>query len=320
MYNNDLNINAIIPPKYKTNTNVNTQIIIGFNRELNQKTILDSFVILKDEEMLFDVESSVIDFKKYKHVEGSVTYQDKSIIFTPKNQLYKNSRYIIYIKKNSICDITGKYLKSDFISVFDTEILASDIKCEVIYPPNNSILEKLDNIEVTEIDSAKYIIQISKVKTFDVVSLELVKDTNIITEDFNLGDGLYYIRAKSLNGDFGETSSFSLKSYRDTTPVADDITDDYIYIPIDENELKILENALDKQIDVHLQTNVVYMKFNKIIPLEDIDFYESNLIGTITDLDDYDIIEEHGEVDGSFVVVHNEEEEITYVFYVPDSV
>ena len=59
------------------------------------------------------------------------------------------------------------------------------------------------------------------------------------------------------------------------------------------------------------------MKLKGIVELEDIDFYESFLVGESND-DDVNITS-HEQVDGSFSVVHDEEKLETYVIFTPIS-
>ena len=59
------------------------------------------------------------------------------------------------------------------------------------------------------------------------------------------------------------------------------------------------------------------MEFKGIVELEDIDFYESFLVGESND-DDINIAS-HEQVDGSFTVVHDEEKLKTYVVFTPNS-
>lgn len=315
-----LNVLSIIPANYKANVNVNTQIIIEFNTDLDKSTIVDCFALLEDTERCYIVGNN-INFTKYKFVKGSVHYHDKVITFTPSEQLNKNSRYILYIKPNVVRDVFGKTLRNKFISIFDVESTPHDIKCDVILPTDNSIVGYLDKVELSpSLDTnAKYLIQIAKTSTFETTVYEEIENSNIVEKDFGIGDGLYYIRAKSLNGDYGNTVCFSVRTFINTTPVDDDVDEMFIYRPVIEDEVKLLEQ-FPTGINIKPQTNALYIKFKGIIPLEEIDFYESNLIGQLSDSDDADSITEHGEVDGSFVVVYDEEKILTYVFYIPTSI
>lgn len=312
-----LNVLSVIPSGYKTNVNVNTQILIEFNIDLDKTTIVESFALLEDIERCY-TPGDEIDFTKFNFIKGGVHYHKKVITFTPSEQLKKNSRYILYVKPNAVRDIFGKSLIQKYVSIFDTESTSHDVNCDISFPVTNSIIDSLDKVECTEIPEANYLIQISKTSTFETKVYESIESSNVIEKDFGLGDGLYYIRAKSLNGDFGEAVSFSVMSYRNTTPTDDDIDEMYIYRPVEDEEVKLLEQ-FPLGVNVNTKTNVLYMKFQGIVPIEEIDFYESSLIGILSDDDDADTLVEHGEVEGSFIVVHDEEELQTYVFYIPVS-
>ena len=66
----------------------------------------------------------------------------------------------------------------------------------------------------------------------------------------------------------------------------------------------------------------MYMKFNKLIPLSTIDFYEAEIYGKFLDEDDQfndNSVIEHGELAGTFTVVYDDKESETYIFFTPTS-
>ena len=309
-----LRVESILPSSYKTNVDQNTQIILEFNSDLDTKTIIGNFIILEDKNISYI--NGEIDTAKYEIVEGMVTYKDKSIIFTPKVQLNKNSRYIIKINKGSIKDILGRTLLADYVSFFDTGSKEYIKPCNILEPLSNSVMETIDKVVLDDLSSSKYIIQISKNPTFENAVIDIVVDSNIHEEQITLKDGLYYMRAKAVNGDFGDSTVVIIKSQINTPATDNDYDEDYIYEPIDE-ELELLYN-FPEGASVHEKTNLIYMKFNKIVPIEEIDFYESTLVGELSDEEDIDSISEHGEIDGSYTVVYDEENNETYIFFIPE--
>lgn len=307
---------SIIPEKFKTNVDINTEISIYFNSELDTSTIIGNIYVLEDKK--FNYTSGDIKLEDYNIVDGNLTYKDKSIIFTPRNQLNVNSRYIIYIPKDGIRDILGNVTIVNFISYFSTESFQAYAKCEILYPVNNITITSLDKISISDLDSPKYLVQISKIKTFDNLVHEEIVDTATIEKKYNIGDGLYFIRAKAINGEFGDPSVFTIKSHENTIPTDQDLDEDFIWEEYVEEPKTFLEAfPANDSIGINEKTNVLYMKFNGIIDIDDIDFHESYLIGKHSDEDDS--ASSHDEVDGVYTVVHDEEKYETYVFFIPNS-
>lgn len=302
------------PEKFKTNVDINTQISINFNSELDTSTIISNIYILEDKD--FKYNDGDIDLNLFNKIDGNLTYKDKTIIFTPKNQLNINSRYIVYIPKDGIRDILGNVTLIDFVSYFSTDNFQSYGKCEVLYPINNTILHSLNRVSISDLDSLKYVVQISKIKTFDNLVYEEIFDMPIVEKHIDIGDGLYFIRAKALNGIFGETSVFTLKSHENTIPTDQDLDEDFVweeYVKEPESLIEIYPS--NDSIEVNEKTNVLFMKFNGIVDIKDIDFHESFLNGEPNDDDDN--ITAHENVDGSYTVVQDEEKLETYVFFIP---
>lgn len=309
-----LRVETINPESFKTKVNINSEISVLFNSDLDVSTVINNFIILKDSNLKYD--SGEIELSDFEIVDGNVTYKDKTIVFSPFNQLDTNCRYIIYIVKNRIRDVLGNVMLVDYVSYFSTESHASLGECEILEPENNKTLSVLDRISLTSLDTDKYLIQISKIKTFDNLVIEKTIDTSTLEEDLKLGDGLYYIRAKALNGAFGEPSVVTIRTNSNSVPTDQDLDESYIWQEYENDELKLLEN-LPSGIDVNEKTNILYMKFNKVLDINDIDFYESFITGESNDDDNSEI--SHGELEGSYIVVNDDEKSESYVFFVPNS-
>lgn len=319
-----LRVETVVPGMYATNVRVDSGFELKFNSELNTDLVPNNFYILKDSDKKY-IRGNILNLDDYEVVEGLVTYKDKTIFFKPSNQLEEKTRYIIYVKK-MVADILGNCMVLDYISYFDTENSKSIDKPQILEPTNNSILQSLDKVVVSEVDTYRYVVQISKQPTFEIVVYEDIVDGYNLEREFGLGDGLYYIRARAENGEYGDYTIFSIKTHRSTTPTEEDYDEDYIYEPYDEKVLELIETvpAL-KEIQVNTKSNLMYMKFNEIIPVEDIDFYEAIIYGNYTDEDDQ--FDEdlkttatlHGDVQGSFCIVYDDEAEETYIFFLPES-
>lgn len=306
---------SIFPEKFKTNVSINSEISVYFNSELDASTIVGGFYILEDKE--FKYADGSVNLEEYKVVEGNLIYKDKTIIFTPIDQLNIDSRYLIYMPKECIRDILGNVILIDIVSHFTTEGIKTNAKCDILYPINNTTLTSLDKIAVSDVDSEKYLIQISKVKTFDNLVHEEIVDKTVVEKNYNLGDGMYFIRAKAINSDFGDISLVTIKTHENTIPTDQDLDEDYIWQEYEEESGTFIESfPLDKSININEKTNVLYMKFKGIVELDDIDFYESYLVGESND-NDSNIIS-HEQVDGTFSVVHDEEKLETYVVFIPN--
>lgn len=312
-----LRVESVTPSSYETDVNVNSQIKVEFNSELNTDSIFSNFAILLDAHRTY-IPGKPIKISDYTVVDGTLTYKDKCIIFTPNNQLHEKARYIIYVKENAIKDILGRVMLSNYLSYFDTEGVGTLQPCEIISPSNNSIIVSLDSVELQDLQSDKYILQISKVKTFEVVVYDNVEDVNLIEKEFNLGDGLYYMRAKAVNGDFGETSVFTIRSHQNTVPTDEDLDEDFIYEPFIEDGIT-LEECVPNGINVSEKSNVIYMKFKGEVTPEMIDIFEVQVYGELADEDDYGVVNEHGELDGSYSIVYDDKNDETYIFFIPKS-
>lgn len=316
MNNLGLRVESTLPSPYSCDVNINSDVKITFNSDLNTSTIVGNFLVLQDIDYIFEKDKE-IDLKQFKVVKGTVTYKDKTIIFTPLNQLEQKGRYIIYVRKNSVRDILGRAMLTDYTAIFDTEGTKTVAPCKIIEPVDNSVITSLNKIILEDLNSDKYLLQISKQKTFENAVYDEIEESTNIEKNFNLKDGLYYLRAKAYNGDFGETISIALRSHKETIVTDQDIDDGFIYEPIEEETLEIMD-YFPKGVNVHEKTSLSYMKLNGKVDLDMIDFDESFLYGELSDIDDEGSVKEHQYVDGSFSVVYDEENDCTYIIMIPE--
>lgn len=312
-----LKVEKITPGEYSTDVDVNSLIEIEFNSELDVKTIVSNIFILKDTNRLVHGKPTELDLESFEQVKGSLTYKNRVVIFRPLNQLDSATRYIVYVPKGSVRDFKGRVSLANYIATFDTDGFAMLPPCGVVYPSNNSIINSLKKIEVEDIDSPTYVVQISKNSDFENGIYDEVIETNSIEQNFNIGDGSYYIRARATNGVFGEVAYFTIRTIPET--LVSDEDEPFVYQPI-EDELVEFVHGSPNGINSSEKSNLVYMKFNGIIPLEEIDFEESYLQGMLADDNDLGDIEEHGIIDGCFSVVYDDENNLTYILFIPEAI
>lgn len=305
-----LRVDYMSPKTYSTDVDVNSIIEVKFNSELDTKSIVGNFIVLRDTNRKLFGKPTEINVEEFEQVKGSLSYKDRSIIFKPIGQLESSSRYIIYVRKDGLKDFKGRVLIQNEILYFDTTGYSSYIPCNILLPINNSTIHKIDVISLDDINAEKYIVQISKNKDFENAVYDEVVDGPIVS-NISLGDGSYYIRAKATNGVFGETSFFTIKSLSET--LVSDEDESFTYSPIDDCEVELIEQ-FPQGINVHEMTNLTYMKFDGIISLDEIDFYESGLFESSLTDENKDPIE----VEGAFVVSYDEINNLTYVAFIPD--
>ena len=322
-----LRVESVSPSTFANNVDINTEIKIRFNSELNTKLIISSIYLLEDVNKKYIRNNVIKDLEEYETIPVSVTYKDKTVIMRPTIPLKEDCRYIVFVDKRIIQDIIGNMMLTDYITYFDTTNDSYNV-CSILVPQNNAIIPVLDKIEITDTDCDRYCIQISKQPNFETIVYDEIVDGVNIEKLYQLEDGMYYIRAKEENApEYGIANIFSIKSYRSTTVSDQDLDEDYMFEPLTEEELKILSSYPDnKGCLVNVKSNAAYIRFNKLIDIEDIDFYESSFIGELIDDDDKymekTLLQErmsHNDVDGHYVFVQDEEKEETYVFFVPDS-
>ena len=307
-----LKVESVLPEQTSSDVKVDTNISITFNSIVDVRTVASSILVLEDKNNL--PLTSEIDIKKYKVISGDLSLRDKVITFTPKVKLEFGTRYIIYVTKGSISDIVGRELISNYISYFVTGFEESLPKCEIVYPVNNSTVKSDFEIEIKN-NSYTYIVQISKLNSFETTILDMVLDSNKKT--VTLEDGIYFIRAKIQNGEFGDVVQVSVNSNEDII-VGNEIEQNRYFEK--EYMSKVSSFPEENALLVNTKTNIIIAEFDDKI--DSFDPYESSVIGLLFDEEDsYDstesnnYIKEHGEVDGSFIIINGETE--SYLVFSP---
>lgn len=310
-----LRVNNITPGAYSTGVSINQHIEIEFNSGLDTKTIFGNVYILKDTNRKMFGRPDDLNINDFDVVEGSLVYKERIIIFQPLGQLEKSTRYIVYVPKKSLRDIGGRDNLTSYIAFFDTDGYAEYPPCEIVYPKNNTVIHELSKVSLSDLGAEKYVVQISKNKTFENGLYDKVVDFNTVEDSFNLGEGSYYLRARATNGVFGETSFFTIRTIPNT--LVSDEDEPFMYQPIEsETEYVDLDSVFPEGINVHEMTNAIFMKFNGIIPIEEIDIYESGLFQKNIDSDGFN----EDNVEGAFSVIHDDEANLTYVAFIPEAI
>lgn len=320
-----LTIEKVSPLKNSINNNVNSEIKITFNSDLIPKSIKDKIAIIKDSNFEYPNSKTEIEL-----VEGNLSYKDRTIIFKSKEPLEPNTRYVISIKKD-VQSVRGKNMEFDFEYSFFTEAIGTLPGVEIISPKIGEVInENIEAITWIPQDSDIYLIQVSKEKTFEVLNYENVykrqtpyKNTcSIDMSDLDFTDGLYYLRIKSANGEWSQTSQFFIKNKIDGVASVEDAFDKDVLEDEEEYEPEILE-YFPKQNDlmVNPNINIVYVRVKGEIKQEDIDFNNSFIVGELLSQDDQYTAEDHGCISYDSVcniIYDSEKDESFIIFSLPE--
>lgn len=293
----EFKISNYSPNKYSVNNSSFVDIFVEFTTSLNKSTIGKSFGLYK---CLEDrIEKQKID----------ISIDDRKV-FIGHGQLDNDCRYVLKINNEHLLDIQGKKLIAPFQLIFNTKLENEDSHVDILCPVDNSVIDEFNSIELSDVGANKYLVQISREKTFEVCVLEQIEDTNVITPNKKLQDGVYFIRAKSMNGDFNTISSFAIRSYSNTPVSDEDIDVDYFdYGEVEDEEIHIESSVPEKTFNISRKNKLFVNVYNQKIPHECIS--PGILSGELSDRYDDDILQAHGEVNQrTFIVDDNDK---TYV-------
>lgn len=324
-----LNVNSMSPSNGAHNVSVLTDVRITFNSDLDTSTIVGNFTILKDSNLNYVDEKSLEHISLYEPVKGDVSYENKTIIFRPVEQFTKSARYIVSVRQEAIRDITGKTMIAPFVSTFFTESVATLRPIDITSPDNGVISDKAPVIKwLPQEGSSAYVIEISKEKTFEVLSYQNIikpndigfSNSSIDISNLDFKDGLYYIRIKSINGEWSDTTQFFIKKSMNERGVVsvEDIPDDIQFDNDYDEELIVLDYfPKENEVLVSTKINISYIKVLGKVSIEDIDFNESFMVGELIDEEDEDVIVPHDFVKGTWNVVYDEEKDESFIIFVP---
>ena len=168
-----------IPEAHQCDIAVDTKIQLTFSADLNRSTLNNCIVVFEDYKGIYNGVSSLKKSIDFNIVKGALTYDNRTITFTPEKELQVDTRYIVVVN-NTIKDITGSPMLKKYIFAFSTEIAKSFGACEIISPRYGSINSSIPEIHWKDIEAPSYIVQISKSNQFESLLFEsfVVPDKN----------------------------------------------------------------------------------------------------------------------------------------------
>lgn len=168
-----------VPEAHQCDIAVDTKIQLTFSADLNRSTLNNCMVVFEDYKGIYNGVSSLKNSIDFNIVKGALTYDNRTITFTPEKELQVDTRYIVVVN-NTIKDITGSPMLKKYIFAFSTEIAKSFGACEIISPKYGSINSSIPEIHWKDLEAPSYIVQISKSNQFESLLFEcfIVPDKN----------------------------------------------------------------------------------------------------------------------------------------------
>lgn len=307
-----LKVESIRPSTNKHDVGTDTDIKIKFNAEILVNTVINNILVYEDTNALFNGE---IEEKDLTRINGKVSYDNKTVIFTPNNELDQNKQYIIVVRKNGVKDVLGRSLLFDNISTFFTKSNKALTKPLIISPKFGDTVSASLMIEFTDIYDI-YNVQISKNIEFDSFIInEVVNSSNNKTVKYSpdvlLEDGLYFLRIKTDKEVFSDVVQFVIQENIGVVSEEDynELLQEFNYT--NNHILKASYPEQDKMCNVAL--NKACLSFEGELSILNINLNKSYMEGVLFDETDSDSIEEHGEIDTNIITVYDKEENTTYV-------
>ena len=344
-----VSITSTIPGAYKTGIDVYSDIRIEFSADIDTSTLKNCMLVLADKNNIYDSPQALRHRDKFDTVSGSIKYSERVLRFIPSAPLDTDTRYVVIIN-NTIKDITGLSLRKKHIFTFNTEVIRSFGKAEIIQPSYGIITRGIPEIHWKEQGAPSYIMHVSKSPDFETLLYEnfiVPDDENTYmsknepdiqpeeippeerpyrvifhTPDFNKKEGVYYIRVKAEGGRWSDAFQFFIKETTDAVVAADDQNDElYLdeFLSGIEDEIEILELfPPDGSILNSLKTNIFYVKMSGKVSEDRIEYPELRAYGEAVDEKDEQMGYEHGEVKGSWTLVYDETHDCTYLIFTPE--
>lgn len=325
MYNTlDLNVLNTYPLPYDINIDINAGIQIQFNYDISTDSVNGNFTVLEDKNMQYVDSTSLKNPNLFNVVDGTCTYKDRILYFTPKDALNKNTRYIVSIRglENGIKSITDTYMQSDYALIFITSLDEILPPCTIVSPIFGSISDNTPTISWQDINADSYIVEISKQPTFETLYLNTITSDISITPSIELDDGLYYLRVKASTGVWSDALQFFVNTIKQVPATSEDYVDNDIFDLINTtNEIEILDQyPHDNDIDIDQRLKCIYIKLKGNISLDDIDMNNTFIEGTLYDSDDSDLNSNMGYLDGRWNVIYDTNEDASYIIFTPNIV
>lgn len=168
-----------IPEAHQCDIAVDTKIQLTFSADLNRSTLNNCIIVFEDYKGIYNGVSSLKNSIDFNIVKGALTYDNRTITFTPEKELQVDTRYIVVVN-NTIKDITGSPMLKKYVFAFSTEIAKSFGACEIMSPKYGSINSNIPEIHWKDLEAPSYIVQISKSNQFESLLFEcfVVPDKN----------------------------------------------------------------------------------------------------------------------------------------------
>lgn len=318
------------PNAHAHDVSTDSAIEVKFSADLNRATLNNSIMVFEDYKKVYNGVASLKKVEDFNVISGVVSYKENTLTFKPKEKLNTDTRYIVVVNGN-IRDIVGNKMSKNFIFSFCTELAQSYGPCEIISPSYGEIFGHAPIVSWKNQFSDSYIIQVSKQNTFNVLLFEtfFVDTDGLDTVSFDFDgqlkfkEGVYYLRIKSEGGPWSTICQFFYKEITDAIVAYEDQSED-IYLKdfldgLDE-ELEVVEVfPPDGSINNSIKTNIWYMKVKGHMSEDDIDYLDCEVCGEPFDEED-DIDYEHGQVNGSFTVIYDDEYDFSYLIFTPDPI
>lgn len=321
-----LKVLSVSPAQKESDVNVNSTIDIAFSSDINPATLMKNVVVLEDINRIYKNVNSLKDYSKYAAVKGNVSYVDKVLTFTPLNPFKVNTCYIVMLN-DGISDIIGNRLVQKHISCFYTELEATRPPVKITSPKYGCISSEIPSFVWQNQAAASYRFQVSKKNTFEVLLYDEiipgneVEETITHTPNFNVSEGMYFIRVKSEPGDWSDVHQIFIK------PITDAVVAEQ-----DTPELQNLDEFLDGlndpieileyfptpgSVNNTLKSNIIYIKIKGKVDESRISFEDCSVYGESTDEEH----EEYGheDVEGVWTLVYDSYFDVTYIIFTPVS-
>ncbi|MGH0051824.1 MAG: Ig-like domain-containing protein [Sphaerochaetaceae bacterium] len=318
--NNDMGLNIVTtyPAPYMSDVSIYSELRYEFSYDIDTKTLPDAINVYESVEGTFTSLEDLEDITKYLPVKCRTSYKDKVVELKPLIPLTPGKLYITYIPQMVIKSITGALMLLPYTGQFQTQAIAEPEQPEIVSPGIGAVLSKeLQPFTWTTTGEA-YNLQVSTSSTFETLILdETIDDTQFQPEPLSLAEGRYYLRVRALGGSWSELTVFFVKVVEDA-PVSHEDSKPVDPVMPWEEDFEVLEVFPDEEFSgaaVNLKT--AYVKVKGELKISDIELCE--MVGQLSDEDDEGILVPHGLVDGTWTVVYNNEENVSYLIFVMDA-
>ena len=315
-----LRIESTNPSHNDTEVNVWHGITITFTSDIDPSTLAKNLVVFKDYNNIYKNIESLKDYSKYGVVNGSVSYADKVATFTPSERFETGMRYILIVN-NKISDITGNVLANKYVTAFTTETIESFPKSEFTAPKYGLITGIVPEFSWKDLGAPSYEFQMSKNNSFELLLFEETVTGTSITPDVEYEEGMYFARVKAERGEWSDVHQIFIKPIMDAVVAMEDTPDIINYEDFMEGlkePLEVLEEfPTDGSGNISLKTNIIYIKINGRVEPSSLNISDCYVYGTSIDEENEDY--SHGIVSGTWSVVYDVSQNVTYIIFTPDT-